>query len=459
MMNESFVNRELNFEEENLPKGWIKVILDKIIEPSKEKFEPQNSENRIFLGLEHIKANSGKILGKGNSINTKSTKTVFNKGDILYGKLRPYLNKVCVPIFDGVCSTDILVFSKNRYRSSKYIAYFLLQSKFVKFANLNSTGVQHPRIKFDVMSQFQISLPPLNEQKRIVQKIESIFSQIDAGKENLEVLASHVKSSSGSLNVLKASVLKQAFEGRLVPQDHNDESAEILLKKIHGDSKIEFKGENLLKGWVITNINKVCITKSGGTPSRKNSEYFGGTIPWIKSGELNDSIITSCEESITKLGLEQSNASLYPKNTILMAMYGATIGKLAILGFSASTNQAICALSHNEKILIDMYLFLFLKSIRNDLIGIGFGGAQKNISQEKIKNILIPIPPLPEQRRIVSKIESIFDKIDAIENGVILTVQIIFRIKFTILFILFIMILHHEFGNTEKNIHSHHNSR
>ena len=329
--------------------------------------------------------------------------------------------------------------------------------------NINLTpwisGTAQPKLNQTNMNKISVLLPPLNEQKRIVQKIESIFSQIDAGKENLEVLASHVKSSSGSLNVLKASVLKQAFEGRLVPQDHNDESAEILLKKIHGDSKIEFKGENLLKGWVITNINKVCITKSGGTPSRKNSEYFGGTIPWIKSGELNDSIITSCEESITKLGLEQSNASLYPKNTILMAMYGATIGKLAILGFSASTNQAICALSHNEKILIDMYLFLFLKSIRNDLIGIGFGGAQKNISQEKIKNILIPIPPLPEQRRIVSKIESIFDKIDAIENGVILTVQIIFRIKFTILFILFIMILHHEFGNTEKNIHSHHNSR
>ena len=288
--------------------------------------------------------------------------------------------------------------------------------------NINLTpwisGTAQPKLNQTNMNKISVLLPPLNEQKRIVQKIESIFSQIDAGKENLEVLASHVKSSSGSLNVLKASVLKQAFEGRLVPQDHNDESAEILLKKIHGDSKIEFKGENLLKGWVITNINKVCITKSGGTPSRKNSEYFGGTIPWIKSGELNDSIITSCEESITKLGLEQSNASLYPKNTILMAMYGATIGKLAILGFSASTNQAICALSHNEKILIDMYLFLFLKSIRNDLIGIGFGGAQKNISQEKIKNILIPIPPLPEQRRIVSKIESIFDKIDAIEKHV-----------------------------------------
>ena len=173
-------SKKLEFDKDNLPKGWINVTLDQIIEPSKEKFEPRNSDNRMFLGLEHIESNSGIILGKGNSINTKSTKTIFNKGDVLYGKLRPYLNKVCVPVFDGVCSTDILVFSKNPYRSSKYIAYFLSQSKFVRFANRNSTGVQHPRIKFDVMSKFYIQLPPLPEQKRIIQKIESIFGRINA---------------------------------------------------------------------------------------------------------------------------------------------------------------------------------------------------------------------------------------------------------------------------------------
>ena len=170
---------------------------------------------------------------------------------------------------------------------------------------------------------------------------------------------------------------------------------------------------NLPKGWVRTTIDRICITKSGGTPSRRNQEYFGGKIPWIKSGELNDSVIFECEETISKLGLEKSNAILYPKNTLLMAMYGVTIGKLAILGFTASTNQAICALSHTEKIVTNLYLFWFLRSIRNDLLGIGFGGAQKNISQEKIKRILIPIPPYSEQKRIVSKIESIFAQIDA----------------------------------------------
>ena len=170
---------------------------------------------------------------------------------------------------------------------------------------------------------------------------------------------------------------------------------------------------NLPKGWIKTRIKETCKTKSGGTPSRKNPNYFGGKIPWIKSGELNDSVIYSYAETITKLGLEKSNAVLYPKNTVLLAMYGATIGKISILGISASTNQAICAFYHNEKIITNLYLFWFLKSIRKNLLDIGFGGAQKNISQEKIKQIWILLPPLNEQNRIVSKIESIFSRIDA----------------------------------------------
>ena len=402
-------------ERDSLPKGWIKIKIGTILEPTKKKFEPQNSNNRIFIGLEHVESNTGKILVKGNSMNTKSTKTVFHSGDILYGKLRPYLNKVCIPNFDGVCSTDILVFPQNENFSNKYVSYFLSSPKIVRFATRNSTGMHHPRIKFELISKCNIPLPPLNEQKRIVSKIQSIFAQIDTKQQELEKMASQIRSVPDSFAELKGSILKRAFEGRLVPQDPHDEPAEIFLKKIHkGPAKdLDFeKREHLPKGWTMTTIHRICTTKSGGTPSRKNPEYFEGGIPWVKSGELNDSVIYSCEETISKLGLEKSSAILYPKNTVLLAMYGATIGKVSILGFEAATNQAICAFFHERNVITNHYLFWFLKSIRKNLIDAGFGGAQNNISQEKIKKINIPLTPINEQKRIVSKIESIFAQID-----------------------------------------------
>ena len=211
------------FEQDDLPTGWIKTTIGNIIEPSKERFDPISNTSRTFIGLEHIESNTGKIIEKGNSKELTSTKTIFRSGDVLYGRLRPYLNKACMPSFDGVCSTDILVFQKQPFLSNKFIALFLITNRFVTYANANMTGVQHPRISFKNIAKFFIFLPPYNEQKRIVSKIESIFTRIDA-------VERYVESTLRLLDLLKSSTLKQAFEGRLVPQDPDDEPAEFLLQ-------------------------------------------------------------------------------------------------------------------------------------------------------------------------------------------------------------------------------------
>lgn len=216
---------------QTLPKRWIEITLDQILEPSKQKFDPKKEKNQPFVGLEHIGKGSRKIIGKGNSKNTKSLKSIFKRGNILYGKLRPYLNKVTVASFDGVCSTDILVFPQNDNLNSKYVALFLSTNQFVQFANKNMSGVQHPRIKFEKFSEYSIPLAPLNEQKRIVQKIEELFSLI----ENIE---KNIYSDLSKLNTLRSAILKQAFEGKLVPQDPNDEPAEILLEKIKQEKQL-----------------------------------------------------------------------------------------------------------------------------------------------------------------------------------------------------------------------------
>lgn len=170
-------------------------------------------------------------------------------------------------------------------------------------------------------------------------------------------------------------------------------------------------------GWEWKKLNDLCKTTSGGTPSRGNPGYFFGNIPWIKSGELYDGLITDSEEHITAAAIESSNAKKFPKGTLLIAMYGATVGKLGILDIEAATNQAVCAIFPGEK-LNRNYLFWFLKYYRKDLIQASFGGAQPNISQALIRSIDVPIPypdnkenSLDTQNKIVQRIENAADEL------------------------------------------------
>ena len=173
------------------------------------------------------------------------------------------------------------------------------------------------------------------------------------------------------------------------------------------------ENNNKPKHWQIKKLGEVCLTTSGGTPSRSNSKFYNGNIPWVKSGELNKGLILDTEEKITQDAIENSSAKIFPKGTLLIALYGATIGKLAFLGIDAATNQAVCGIFKNENIDSN-YLFHFLFYKKPSLVKQSIGGAQPNISQGILKNLEIPIPPFPEQQAIVSKIEEFFIEL---ENG------------------------------------------
>ena len=168
--------------------------------------------------------------------------------------------------------------------------------------------------------------------------------------------------------------------------------------------------------WVWMTLGEVGTWQSGGTPSRSNKTYYGGNIPWLKTGDLNDGLISDIPESITEEAVANSSAKINPAGSVLIAMYGATIGKLGILTFPATTNQACCACIEFNAIT-QLYLFYFLLSQRNGFIAKGGGGAQPNISKEIIVNTFIPLPPLSEQQRIVMEIEKWFALIDQVEQG------------------------------------------
>jgi len=173
--------------------------------------------------------------------------------------------------------------------------------------------------------------------------------------------------------------------------------------------------EKLPKGWIETTLGEIAKWGSGGTPSRSKSEYYNGNIPWIKTGDLNDSIITEASEFITELGLKNSSAKLFPKGSIGLAMYGATIGKTAFFGIDAATNQA-CAVAQPYEVINDKFLHNYLKSQKRNFIDQGKGGAQPNISQTLIKAHPILLPPLSEQNRIVAKLDALFGHLDVLRE-------------------------------------------
>ena len=232
---------------------------------------------------------------------------------------------------------------------------------------------------------------------------------------------------------LRQKILDLAIHGKLVPQDPNDEPASVLLERIRAEKERLIKEGKikkpkkskaacdkphypfeLPKGWVWTTLGEIGSWQSGATPSRMNKDYYGGNIPWLKTGDLNDGTIIYIPEYITQRALEETSVRLNPKGSVLIAMYGATIGKIGILSFPATTNQACCACY--EYSINQMFLFYFLLANRENFIAMGGGGAQPNISKEKIISTNMPLPPLKEQERIVEEIERWLSFVDIVEK-------------------------------------------
>ena len=270
-----------------------------------------------------------------------------------------------------------------------------------------------PGLKRELLLSLEIPLPPFPEQQRIVAEIEKCFALIDIienGKADLQTIIKQAKNK----------ILDLAIHGKLVSQDPNDEPASELLKRINPNAEITCDNghyQNLPfevpQNWSWTTLGKIGKWQSGSTPSRLNRDYYNGNIPWLKTGDLNDGYITHIPEYITEKALNETSVKLNPSGSVLIAMYGATIGKIGILTYPATTNQACCACETFNGIDKE-FLFFFLLSHRDEFIKMGGGGAQPNISKEKIINTYIALPPFAEQKRIVSAVKKAFVQLDTI---------------------------------------------
>ena len=297
-----------------------------------------------------------------------SQKKIVYPGDVLLSRIIPHIRRACIvqenPAgYCQVASTEWIVFSGEDVLP-EFLKRIIVADEFHEQFMQTITGVggSLSRANPKAVAEIQIPLPPLDVQQEIVAEIEGYQKVIDGARAVVENYRPH----------------------------------------IHIDPE-----------WPMVKLEDVCQTTSGGTPLRSRNEYYHkGTIPWLRSAEIAQGVIEKAESFITKEGLENSSAKVLPKNTVLVAMYGATAGQVGILRIEASTNQAICGIKAKEEILPE-FLFNTLKSKTNEMVSLAYGGAQPNISQRIIGKLIIPLPPVESQQAIVADIEAERTLVDA----------------------------------------------
>ena len=301
-----------------------------------------------------------------------------------------------------ITNDEIIHLKFFRLGINRYLQKIHSATSYLTVAHLSS----------DTINNIEFPFPSLSEQKRIVSKIESIFAQIDATRINLENIQPMLKRC-------RRSVLKHAFEGRLVPQDPDDEPTEVLLKKIYKDSEKElvFDKNNLPKGWLSSSVGQLYKIVGGGTPSTKVEKYWNGNILWISSADVHGLYDIRPRRKITPEAVKNSATNLVPTGSIIVVTR-VGLGKIARtrtpLCFSQDSHALIGSATFVDPDYILYYLSQAVQSFKRTSRGTTISG----VTKKQLVDLPLLIAPLNEQKHIVSKIESIFDRIDAVENYV-----------------------------------------
>jgi type I restriction enzyme S subunit len=391
--------------------GWAQERLSTVVKPRKQKAAPSSLGSIPFVGLEHVAPHSGRVLGHGTTSEMKSAVAVFEAGDVLYGRLRPYLNKVVRPDFSGAASAEFIVLQGNEQIDAGFLHRFLMHPAFVEFASHINQG-DRPRVDFNQIGEFTIGFPPIPEQRRIVAKLDRLFKRSEDAREELRRIQRLVER-------YKQAILAAAFRGDL--------TAEWRAAQSHVSSK----------AWRSTCIGEIAAVGTGATPKRGVPRFYkNGTIPWVTSGAVNEETVEHAEEMITQAALKETNCKVFPPGTLLVAMYGEgqTRGKVSVLKIHAATNQALAAISiRDSEPVSSKFVFWFLRANYLKLRRQAAGGVQPNLNLGMIKATEMRLPSVDEQRQIVCRIEQLLQRVETLTREASVPLDLLDRLEQTTL--------------------------
>lgn len=311
------------------------------------------------------------------------------KNDVLYSVVGSF----GIPVFidkdeEFVFQRHIAILRPDEKRIYPRFLYYSMKSRdFYNQADSVALGAAQRTISLTALKRMNIFVPPLETQNRIASILSAYDDLIENNQKQIKLL------EEAAQRLYKEWFVDLRFPG-------------------HEDVKIV---DGVPEGWKKKYICDIADTLSGGTPSRSKEDYFKGNIKWIKTKELNDGYVFDTEERITELGFNNSSAKYFPENSIILAMYGATIGKLAISACEMTSNQACCVFNTNKFPEFLEYLFLWLLINRNSLINKGYGSAQQNLSREIINSIQIIVPTDEILLQFSNLSKEIFQKIKILQ--------------------------------------------
>ncbi|UIK35641.1 restriction endonuclease subunit S [Lactobacillus amylovorus] len=408
-----------------IPNNWQWVRLGELLKPE-ISLKPKSSFKYIDIASLDNKTNvitnyKTCIIGK-DKIPVRATKLV-SKGDILYSTVRPYLKNVAIvpnELDKQIATSGFYVLKPLEPTDNKYLFYLLLSPYLTNAMHEKMKGINSPSIKKSDLKSFPIPLPPLEEQKRIVAKIEKLMPLVEEYAESYNRLQ---KIDNEFEDKLKQSVLQYAMEGKLVKQNPSDEPASELIKKIENE-KAELIKEGKIKkskklpaitedekpfdipdSWEWVRLGSISSITTGKTPSKSKSDFYGGDFPFIKPADIQNTFVNyDTKEFLTQNGIDHGKVA--HKNDILITCIG-NLGRNNIVTRKIAYNQQINNVSPiiiNSKLLhYFMLSTFFITSMYNK----ASSTTLPILNQTKLSQLIIPLPPLEEQKRIVARIEKL----------------------------------------------------